>query len=77
MSLRVAVEWGEDGSAASKDEQEDEQAQQDLQRVQLTATGVEPVENGAGHVAHGWGVWTPRDGERNSVRALGVRSARR
>jgi hypothetical protein len=52
MSLRVAVEWGEDGSAASKDEQEDEQAQQDLERVQLTATGVEPVENGAGHVAH-------------------------
>lgn len=45
---------GWDGAAASKDDEQNEQAQQDLERVQVTATGVEPVENGAGHVAHIW-----------------------
>jgi hypothetical protein len=68
--------WGQDGSAASKDEQEDEQAEEDLERVQLTATGVEPVENGAGHVAHSEAVWTVGHVERNLTRALSVRSAR-
>jgi hypothetical protein len=49
--LRVAVVWG-DGAAASKKDDEEEQADQDLERVQLTATGIEPVENGAADVAH-------------------------
>jgi hypothetical protein len=44
--------------------------------VQLTATGVEPVENGAGHVAHSWGVWTGGRPQRNLGRALSVRTAR-
>jgi hypothetical protein len=44
--------------------------------VQLTATGIEPVENGAGHVAHSWGVWTVGHVERNLGRALSVRTAR-
>jgi hypothetical protein len=44
--------------------------------VQLTATGIEPVENGAGHVAHSWGVWTGGRPQRNLGRALSVRTAR-
>jgi hypothetical protein len=65
-----------DGAAASKDEQEDEAQEEGLQRVQLTATGVGRVENGAAHVAHSRGVWTVGRQERNLARALGVRSAR-
>ncbi len=42
-----------DGAAASKKDDEEEQADQDLERVQLTATGIEPVENGAADVTHG------------------------
>jgi hypothetical protein len=66
----------QDGSAASKDEQEDEAQEEGLERVQLTATGVCRVENGAADVAHSRGVWTPGPVERNLARALGVRSAR-
>src|SRR5690606_16176735 len=58
-------------------EQGEEQAEQALERVQLTTTGIEPVRNGAGHVAHGLGVWTVGHAQRKPQRALGVRIARR
>jgi hypothetical protein len=41
-----------DGAAASKEDEQEEQADEDLERVQLTATGIEPVENGAADVTH-------------------------
>jgi hypothetical protein len=50
MILRVAVVSG-DGAAASK-EDERGQTEEDLEGVQLTATGIEPVENGAADVTH-------------------------
>jgi predicted GNAT superfamily acetyltransferase len=53
VRLRVAVMSGWDGAAASKDEQEEEAQEEGLERVQLTATGVGRVENGAADVAHG------------------------
>jgi len=53
-ALRVAViRWGQDGAAASKDDEDDEAQQQGLKRVQHPATGVGRVENGAGDSAHG------------------------
>jgi hypothetical protein len=53
VRLRVAVVWGRDGAAASKDEQQDETQQEGLERAQLTTTGVRRVENGAADGAHG------------------------
>jgi hypothetical protein len=53
VSLRVAVVWGEDGAAASKeDDEEQDQGDEHLERVQLPATGIHPVENGAADVTH-------------------------
>jgi hypothetical protein len=45
---------GWDGAAASKqdDEEERQTEEEDLEGVQRTATGIEPVENGAGDVTH-------------------------
>ena len=51
MFLRVTVVWG-DGAAASKEGEQEGQEDEELERVQLTATGIEPVENGAADVTH-------------------------
>lgn len=55
MILRVAVVSG-DGAAASKDDEQGQTEEEDLEGVQLTATGIEPVENGAADVTHGLSV---------------------
>lgn len=44
---------GQDGAAASKDEQQSKTQEQAFKRAQLTATGVCRVENGAADCAHG------------------------
>ncbi len=74
VRLRVAVVQGQDGAAASKDEQDEEAQQEGLQRVQLTATGIGRVGNGAADVAHSGAVLRHPPPERKPRRALRVRA---
>lgn len=73
VRLRVAVVQGQDGAAASKDEQDEEAQQEGLQRVQRTATGIGRVGNGAADVAHSGTVLRLAPPERKPPRALRVR----
>jgi predicted GNAT superfamily acetyltransferase len=60
VRLRGAVVVGRDGAAASKDEQQDEQAQQGLGHAHGTTTGRRPAGTGVGVRVHGnrvWGCW--------------------
>jgi hypothetical protein len=74
VRLRVAVVQGLDGAAASKDEQDEEAQQEGLERVQLTATGIGRVGNGAADVAHSAAVLRHAPPERKPRRALRVRA---
>ena len=53
MRLRGAVVVGRDGAAASKDEEQNEQAREGLGDARSTATGGQPVGSEIGARIHG------------------------